>query len=88
MSPPGHHAQLRRTGIRELYQDWDDKAQASVGHLKILAAPYPHDASLLELIGRLLVQSPESPACGRPTRSGRQRRHTTACTTRWSAAST
>jgi len=59
VSPPGHHAQLRRAGIRELYQDWDDKAQASVGHLRILAAPYPHDASLLELIGRLLVQSPE-----------------------------
>lgn len=44
---------------RELYEDWDDKAQASVGHLRILAAQFPHDGRLLELIGRLIVQSPE-----------------------------
>jgi len=44
---------------RELYADWNDKAQASVGHLRILAAQQPNDARLLELIGRLIVQSLE-----------------------------
>lgn len=44
---------------RELYSDWEDKAQASVGHLRILAARFPDDTRLLELIGRLTVQSPE-----------------------------
>lgn len=44
---------------RELYVDWPEKALASVGHLRILAAQYPHDARLLALIGGLTVQSCE-----------------------------
>ncbi len=42
---------------RELYVDWNDKALASVGHLRMLAAQFPTDAKLLELIGRLTVAS-------------------------------
>lgn len=42
---------------RELYVDWSDKAAASVGHLRMLAAQFPTDARLLELIGRLTVAS-------------------------------
>jgi transcriptional regulator with XRE-family HTH domain len=44
---------------RELYVDWQDKALASVGHLRILASEYPTDARLLALIGRLTVESAE-----------------------------
>ena len=44
---------------RELYVDWHEKAQASVGHLRILAAQYPGDRRLLALIGGLTVQSAE-----------------------------
>lgn len=42
---------------RELYVDWAEKAAASVGHLRILAAQYPDDSRLLQLIGRLGVDS-------------------------------
>jgi len=44
---------------RDLYVDWDDKARASVGHLRILAGQYPHDARLLALFGRLAIASPD-----------------------------
>lgn len=44
---------------RELYRDWEDKARASVGHLRILAAQFPYDRRLLQLIGGLTVQSPD-----------------------------
>lgn len=44
---------------RELYLDWGEKALASVGHLRILAAQYGTDARLLALIGRLAVESAE-----------------------------
>jgi transcriptional regulator with XRE-family HTH domain len=44
---------------RELYIDWQEKALASVGKLRILAAEYPGDARLLALIGRLTVESAE-----------------------------
>lgn len=44
---------------RELYVDWEDKALASVGHLRLLAAQYRDDARLHALIGRLATESPE-----------------------------
>ncbi len=44
---------------RELYLDWPEKARASVGHLRILAARFPNDARLVALIGRLVIESPE-----------------------------
>ena len=44
---------------RELYVDWEVKARASVGHLRMLAALDPNDQALLSLIGRLTVESPE-----------------------------
>ncbi|MFC4949707.1 helix-turn-helix domain-containing protein [Pseudonocardia sp. GCM10023141] len=44
---------------RELYLDWQEKALASVGHLRILAAQFPDDARLLALIGQLAVESAE-----------------------------
>jgi len=43
--------------MREFYLDWEDKAVASVGHLRVLAARFPTDARLLALIGRLSVTS-------------------------------
>ncbi len=44
---------------RELYVDWADKAEASVGHLRLLAARAPDDDKLVRLVGRLSVQSPD-----------------------------
>jgi transcriptional regulator with XRE-family HTH domain len=44
---------------RELYVDWETKARASVGHLRMLAAMEPGDERLLALIGRLTVESTE-----------------------------
>lgn len=42
---------------RELYVDWEEKASASVGHLRLLAAGQGNDRALLELIGSLTAQS-------------------------------
>jgi len=44
---------------RELYVDWETKARASVGHLRMLAAIDPDDPALVTMIGRLTVESPE-----------------------------
>ena len=44
---------------RELYVDWETKARASVGHLRMLAAIDPDDPALVSMIGRLTVESPE-----------------------------
>lgn len=44
---------------RALYVDWEVKARASVGHLRMLAAVDPGDTALLSLIGRLTVESTE-----------------------------
>ncbi len=44
---------------RELYPDWEEKAIASVGHLRLLAAGQANDRRLLELIGSLTAQSEE-----------------------------
>jgi hypothetical protein len=44
---------------RDLYVNWDDKARAVVGHLRILAAQYPYDPDLASMIGRLSMASPE-----------------------------
>jgi transcriptional regulator with XRE-family HTH domain len=44
---------------RELYVDWEVKARASVGPLRMLAAVDPEDRALLALIGRLTVESNE-----------------------------
>jgi transcriptional regulator with XRE-family HTH domain len=43
--------------MREFYLDWEAKAIASVGHLRVLAGRFPTDARLLALIGRLSVSS-------------------------------
>ncbi|TXN28368.1 helix-turn-helix transcriptional regulator [Lacisediminihabitans profunda] len=43
--------------MREFYLDWEEKAIASVGHLRVLSARFPTDARLLALIGRLSVSS-------------------------------
>jgi transcriptional regulator with XRE-family HTH domain len=44
---------------RDLYVNWDDKARAVVGHLRILAAQFPHDPDLASMIGRLSMESAE-----------------------------
>jgi transcriptional regulator with XRE-family HTH domain len=44
---------------RDLYVDWEHKALASVGHLRMLAAQYPSDSRLLSLVGTLTVRSDE-----------------------------
>ena len=44
---------------RDLYVNWDDKARAVVGHLRILAAQFPHDPALAAMIGKLSMESVE-----------------------------
>jgi transcriptional regulator with XRE-family HTH domain len=44
---------------RELYLDWDRKARAVVGNLRLVAGAHPDDPALAALIGRLTMASPE-----------------------------
>jgi hypothetical protein len=44
---------------RDLYPDWERKARAVVGNLRLVAGRYPEDARLASLIGELSVRSPE-----------------------------
>ncbi|MDP9793583.1 transcriptional regulator with XRE-family HTH domain [Catenuloplanes nepalensis] len=44
---------------RELFVDWESKARADVGCLRLFAGEYPDDPALAELVGRLAVASPE-----------------------------
>jgi transcriptional regulator with XRE-family HTH domain len=44
---------------RELYADWQRKARAVVGNLRIAVGRHPEDPLLAELIGELTMKSPE-----------------------------
>ncbi|MBT2212294.1 helix-turn-helix transcriptional regulator [Actinomadura sp. NEAU-AAG7] len=44
---------------RALYADWERKARAVVGNLRITAGRHPQDPLLAELIGELTMKSPE-----------------------------
>ncbi|MET3425007.1 transcriptional regulator with XRE-family HTH domain [Actinoplanes tereljensis] len=44
---------------RELFADWDAKARADVGCLRLFAGQFPDDPALAELVGALAVASPE-----------------------------
>jgi transcriptional regulator with XRE-family HTH domain len=44
---------------RELYADWDRKARAVVGNMRLVAGAHPDDPALATLIGRLAMASPE-----------------------------
>ena len=44
---------------RELYADWESKARAAVGNLRLVAGAHPDDPALAALIGRLTMASPE-----------------------------
>ncbi len=44
---------------RDLYDDWPKKARDAVGRLRLAAGRYPDDPLLAELIGELVVHSPE-----------------------------
>ncbi|GAA0241317.1 helix-turn-helix transcriptional regulator [Cryptosporangium japonicum] len=44
---------------RDLYVDWDAKARAVAGNLRLAAGRHPHDRDLLALIGELTVASPD-----------------------------
>lgn len=44
---------------RELYVDWDRKARAVVGNLRLVAGAHPDDPALAALIGKLTMASPE-----------------------------
>ncbi|CKH00224.1 helix-turn-helix transcriptional regulator [Mycolicibacterium smegmatis] len=44
---------------RELYADWERKARAVVGNLRLVAGRFPEDALLAGLIGELSMKSPE-----------------------------
>lgn len=44
---------------RDLYLDWDRKARAVVGSLRLAAGRHPEDALLSALVGELSVKSPE-----------------------------
>ncbi|WP_033342712.1 helix-turn-helix transcriptional regulator [Catenuloplanes japonicus] len=45
--------------FRALFADWDAKARADVGCLRLVAGMYPDDPALIELVGTLSVASPE-----------------------------
>jgi hypothetical protein len=44
---------------RELHRDWDDEAALVVASLRFVAAHYPDDRALAELVGELSMNSPE-----------------------------
>lgn len=44
---------------RELYADWDRKARAVVGNIRLVAGAHPEDPALASLIGRLTMASAE-----------------------------
>lgn len=44
---------------RELYRDWNDEAALLVASLRFIAARYPDDRALAELVGELSVKNPE-----------------------------
>jgi transcriptional regulator with XRE-family HTH domain len=44
---------------RDLYADWQRKARAVVGNLRLVAGRHPEDALLASLVGELSIQSPE-----------------------------
>ena len=44
---------------RDLYADWERKARAVVGNLRLVAGRHPEDALLASLIGELSMKSPE-----------------------------
>jgi hypothetical protein len=44
---------------RALYADWDSKARAVVGNLRLAAGAHPDDPALASLIGKLILASPE-----------------------------
>lgn len=44
---------------RDLYADWDSKARAVVGNLRLVVGRHPDDPVLASLVGRLSMGSPE-----------------------------
>ncbi len=44
---------------RELYRDWDEETALVVASLRFVAARYPDDRALAELVGELSMNSPE-----------------------------
>jgi transcriptional regulator with XRE-family HTH domain len=44
---------------RDLYVDWQRKARAVVGNLRLVAGRHPEDALLASLVGELSMKSPE-----------------------------
>ncbi|MFK0120351.1 helix-turn-helix domain-containing protein [Streptomyces sp. NPDC090994] len=45
--------------VRDLYADWQSKARAMVGNLRLVAARHPEDAALHALLGELSAKSGE-----------------------------
>jgi hypothetical protein len=43
---------------RELYRDWDSKARAMVGNLRLVAGAHPEDPALASLIGEPTIANP------------------------------
>lgn len=61
-SVPGRRANMAELvfldpDTRELYADWDAKARAVVGNLRLTAGAHPDDPALAALIGRLTMAS-------------------------------
>jgi transcriptional regulator with XRE-family HTH domain len=50
---------FRDPHTRELYRSWDDEAALVVASLRFVAAQYPDDRALAELVGELSMNSPE-----------------------------
>jgi hypothetical protein len=44
---------------RDLYVEWERKARAVVGHLRLVAGKHPDDALLAALVGELSMKSPD-----------------------------
>ena len=44
---------------RDLYRDWNRLARVHIGYLRLTSGRYPTDGSLAELIGELVMRSPE-----------------------------
>jgi transcriptional regulator with XRE-family HTH domain len=53
---------------RDLYVEWERKARAVVGHLRLVAGKHPDDALLAALVGELSMKSPDFVALWRDHR--------------------
>jgi transcriptional regulator with XRE-family HTH domain len=56
-------------GARELFEDWGNQVRGCVARLRALAGTDPDAPDLTQLVGELVLKSPDFAACGNATRS-------------------